>query len=124
MKAGHLCLLALLLACACSADPRPDAYGMPDFEKVSIIEGAKGEVKFNCQLSSMLQLTGYGLYYAKVADAEAGNWNKTPGDKTGEYSFSVSLGGLAPGATYTYCFYISNGRKEEKSSQNHYTVPE
>ena len=120
----RLLIPLFFLACACSADPRPDAYGMPEFEKVSISEGAQGEVTFTCRMSSMLQLTGYGLYYAKAADAEAGDWNKAPGDKTGDDTFSVSLGGLDPGATYTYCFYISNGRKETRSSSNYYTVPE
>lgn len=120
----HLLLTLLLLACACSADPRPDAYGMPEFEMVSVREGAQGEVTFTCRMSSMLQLTGYGLYYAKADDAETSDWDKAPGDKTGEDTFSVSLGGLAPGTTYTYCFYISNGRKEARSSSNHYTVPE
>ena len=120
----HLLLTLLLLACACSADPRPDAYGMPEFEMVSVREGAQGEVTFTCRMSSMLQLTGYGLYYAKADDAETSDWDKAPGDKTGDDSFSVSLGDLDPGATYTYCFYISNGRKEARSSSNHYTVPE
>ena len=120
----YLLLTLILLVCACTADPRPDAYGMPEFEKVSISEGAHGEVTFTCRMSSMLQLTGYGLYYAKAADVEAGDWNKAPGDKAGEDAFSVSLGGLEPGATYTYCFYISNGHKEARSSSNHYTVPE
>ena len=123
MQLRYLFIL-LLLTFACTADPKPDAYGMPEFEKVSISEGVQGEVTFTCRMSSMLQLTGYGLYYAKAADAAAGDWNRAPGDKSGEDSFSVSLGGLEPGATYSYCFYISNGQKEARSSSNHYTVPE
>ena len=97
---------------------------MPAFESVGISEGAQGVITFTCRMSSMLQLTGYGLYYSETAETELGNWRKAPGDKSGEDSFSVTLQGLAPGATYTYCFYISNGRKEERSSQNHFTVSE
>ena len=124
MRARHLLMFTIMTVFACTADPQPDAYGMPEFEKVSISEGVQGEVTFTCRMSSMLQLTGYGLYYAEAADAEAGDLNKAPGDKTGDNSFSVSLGDLDPGTTYTYCFYISNGRKEARSSSNHYTVPE
>ncbi len=120
----RILLILILLACACNADPRPEDFLMPDFESVGINEGVQGEVTFVCRMSSMQQITGCGLYYAEAGDAAGDNLIKVPGVKSGEDSFSVSLQGLAPGATYTYCFYISNGRKEEKSPQNHYTVPE
>ena len=116
-------LLLILLASACTT-PQPDQFLIPTFEQVSIEERAAGVVTFVCRMSSMQQITGCGLYYAEAGDAAGDNLIKVPGVKSGEDAFSVSLHGLAPGATYTYCFYISNGRKEEKSSENHYTVPE
>ena len=118
-----LSLLICFMFCACTT-PRPEQFLMPTFEQVTIEEKALGEVTFVCRMSSMQQITGCGLYYAEAGDSAGDNLIKVPGVKSGEDSFSVSLQGLVPGATYTYCFYISNGRKEEKSSQNHYTVPE
>ena len=119
----YLASLLILIVSDCT-NPRSELFLMPTFEQVSIKERAAGEVTFVCRMSSMQQITECGLYYAEAGDAADDNLIKVPGVKSGEDSFSVSLQGLAPGATYTYCFYISNGRKEEKSSQNHYTVPE
>lgn len=116
--------LTLLLAFSCSGRIAPDDYPQPSFEQVSLTQGAPGEVTIACKMTSLLQLTGYGVYYCEAGGYTGTDPVKVPGVQSGEDSFSVTLQGLTPGATYTYSLYITNGRKEVQSSPNHFTLTE
>ena len=116
--------LFLLLFWSCSLAPLPDDYPQPTFEQVSLTEGSPGEMTITCRMTSLLQLTGYGIYYREAGGNTGVDPLKVPGVQSGEDSFSVTLQGLTPGSTYTYSLYITNGRKEVQSSPNHFTLKE
>ena len=124
MKHCILYLTAIMLCASCVGRIAPDHYQMPSFEQVSMTEGAQGEVTIACRMTSLLQLTGYGIYYREAGGNTGADPLKVPGVQSGEDSFSVTLSGLIPGATYTYSLYITNGRKEVQSSPNHFTLKE
>ena len=111
---------------ACSRDPSPEAFLAPEFEQVSLDEHVAGEVTFVCRMSSMSQLTEYGLYLAVGGGSGDGGdgWRRVQGTKSGEESFRVCLKGLEAGKTYAYRLFIGNGRKEVRAATNYYTLPQ
>lgn len=117
-------LLAAVILAACSRDPSPEAFLAPVFEQVLLDERMTGEVTFTCRMSSMSQLTEFGLYVTVDWEGREDGWTQVRGTKTGGNTFSVCLKGLEPGRTYAYRLYIGNGREEVLSAANYYTVPE
>ena len=122
-KALFASAAALLLASACTQYP-PQAFMTPGFEEISINDAEPGAIVFTCKMTSMSQLVQYGLDYTCDPDADDAGWIRVDGVKTGGNSFQVTVHGLAPGATYCYRMFISNGRDVLQSSQNYYTTPE
>ena len=118
-----LFITAILISNCCTA-PLPDDYPQPSFEQISLTEGSPGEMTITCRMTSLLQLTGYGVYYREAGGNTGTDPVIVPGVQSGEDSFSVTLCGLTPGSTYTYSLYITNGRKEVQSSPNHFTLKE
>lgn len=117
-------LVFFLVLAACSRDPSPEAFLAPVFEQVSLDERMTGEVTITCRMSSMSQLTEFGLYVTADREGREDGWTQVRGTKTGGNTFSVCLKGLEPGRTYAYRLYIANGREEVQSAANYYTVPE
>lgn len=124
MMKPYFFTLFSVLFWSCSLTPLPDDYPQPSFEQISLTEGSPGEMTITCRMTSLLQLTGYGVYYREAGGNTGADPLKVPGIQSGEDSFSVTLCGLTPGSTYTYSLYITNGRKEVQSSPNHFTLKE
>ena len=124
MMKPYFFTLFSVLFWSCSLTPLPDDYPQPSFEQISLTEGSPGEMTITCRMTSLLQLTGYGIYYQEAGGSAGTEQIKVPGVQSGEDSFSVTLSGLTPGSTYTYSLYITNGRKEVQSSPNHFTLKE
>ena len=112
-------ILAALLA-ACVRDPSPEAFGKPEFKRVTVLPN-EGAVEVECQVTSMSQLTEYGMYFAPVEeDGRVAGWERIPGKKRDETGFTVRKEGLAAGTNYSYRLYLGNGRTEISSAQNYY----
>jgi hypothetical protein len=111
------------LTASCTQAP-PAEYRTPEFEEITIDSSDPAAVAFTCRMSSMSQLTEYGLEYTDEIDAADARWKRVAGTKTSGDSFVVILKDLAPGTTYCYRMYIGNGRDILKSAQNYYTTPE
>jgi hypothetical protein len=117
-------LIVSLLVTACTHDPSPEPFLAPVFEQVSMDESVAGEVTFTCRMSSMSQLTEYGLYVTTEWEESDSAWTKVQGTKTASDAFIVRMKEVEPGRTYAYRLYIGNGREEVQSATNYYTVPE
>ena len=115
-------LASVLLAAACSQLP-PEKFLTPGFEDISIDDSDAAAVRFVCRMSSMSQLTEFGLDYTDTADEDDGEWERVYGERAGEDGFEVVLRNLAPGTTYRYRMFIGNGRDLRQSSTNYYTTP-
>lgn len=121
MNPKLLLLAALSLLLSCVRDPSPGAYETPRFEQVSLDESEAGVLTIRCRMSSMRQLTEFG---ARIAEQPEENWKRIPGTPDGGESFTVRIGDIVPGRTYTYQLYMGNGRTETLSARNYYTAPE
>lgn len=119
-----ICIAPLLLAAflsACTHDPSPEPFRAPEFEQVTVEAAGEGAVVIGCRVSSMSQLTEYGMYFAPVEEeGRVPDWERVPGQKLGETGFSVRKDGLEVGVTYSYRLYLGNGRTEISSAQNYY----
>lgn len=124
MKPRLLLIVALSLLLSCTRTPAPEPFLTPEFEQVLLDEHVPGEVTITCRMSSMEQITEYGMYYTADLEQPEEKWRGVSGTRVGEDSFAVALKDLAPGATYAYRLYIGNGRTRTSSARNYYTVPE
>ena len=106
---------------ACTHDPSPEPFRAPEFEQVTVEAAGEGAVVIGCRVSSMSQLTEYGMYFALVEEeGRVAGWERVPGQKRDETGFSVRKDGLEAGVTYSYRLYLGNGRTEISSAQNYY----
>ena len=115
-------LASALLASACSQLP-PESFLTPEFEEVSIDDSDPSAVRFVCEMSSMTQLTEYGLVYTDDPDSEESDWMLVNGTRKGDDCFEVVLYDLVPGTTYRYRMFIGNDRDLRQSATNYYTTP-
>lgn len=113
-----------MLACIACTQLPPSDYLTPEFEEVTIDDSKPDAVRFICTMSSMSQLTEYGMIYTSDLEASGDAWTQIAGIKTGSDSFEVLVTDFAPGTTYCYRMFISNGRDVLKSSQNYYSTLE
>ena len=107
---------------SCIHDPSPEAFLVPEFGTVTIDESIPGSVEFNCQVTSMSQLSEFGVYSSNSTGSQAAP-DKTPGVRTSQDAFKVRLDGLIGGAKYSCRFYIGNGRVERLSEPITYSAP-
>ena len=114
-------LASTLLAAACSQLP-PERFQTPEFEEITIDDSEPAAVLFICKMSSMAQLTEYGLDYTDNLDSGEDGWLRINGNQTGNNCFEVTLRDLAPGTTYQYRIFIGNGHDVRQSSVNYYTT--
>lgn len=119
---GVLVAFAAFLS-SCIHDPSPDAFLVPEFGTVTIDESVPGSVEFNCQVTSMSQLSEFGVYSSNSTGAQVAP-DKTPGIRTSQDAFKVRLDGLMGGTKYSCRFYIGNGRVERLSEPITYSAPD
>ena len=70
---------------SCLQDPSPDGFLVPQFSGISIDESVPGVVTFHCGVSSMEQISDFGLYFTTAGTTTAGTKTaatKTAGTKT------------------------------------------
>ena len=119
--------MAAVVACihmsSCTNDPSPDAFLVPEFGAVTVDESVPGAVEFKCQVSSMSQISEFGVYSTNTARS-AYTPQKTPGVLNSHDAFKVRLDGLMGGATYSCRFFIGNGRVERLSDPIFYAAPD
>lgn len=120
-----ICFLALLPGAlvSCINDPSPDTFLVPEFGAVTVDESIPGSVEFNCRVSSMAQISEFGVYSSNDLGSQ-GSVQKTPGVRTSQDGFKVRLDGLMGGTTYSCRFFISNGRVERLSEPISYSAPD
>lgn len=120
-------LAAVVAVCtymaSCTHDPSPDAFLVPEFGAVTVDESVPGSVEFNCQVSSMAQISEFGVYSSNNPGPQ-GSLQKIPGVLTSQDAFKVRLDGLMGGTTYSCRFFIGNGRVERLSEPITYSVPD
>ena len=116
-------LLLVLFVAACTQTP-PEAYLTPEFEEVTIDGSNPDAIVFICKMSSMSQLTEFGLDYTCDWEAADAEWTRIEGVRTEGDRFEVILENPTPGTTYCYRMFIGNGRDVMQSAQNYYTTPE
>ena len=125
---------------SCLQDPSPDGFLVPQFSGISIDESVPGVVTFHCGVSSMEQISDFGLYFTTAGTKTAGSktsavtkssatktagtlvrpsskaadplWTRVQGTRDSDESFTVSIESLLGGATYSCRLYIGNGRVE------------
>ncbi len=117
-----LCLLpGAVFSCA---QAPPAEYLAPEFEGIVIEDSYTDDIRVICTMSSMSQLTEYGLDYTDDFLSEESEWTRVHGIKTGSSQFEVILEHLDPCTTYCYRLFIGNGRNVKQSAQNYFTTPE
>ena len=117
-----LSVLAVLVVAglaSCLNDPRPEAYIVPEFGAVSVDDSTPGVVSFSCTVSSMQQLSGYGMYVSTGTSTQS----RIDGLRTSDHAFSVRMADLQQGTAYSCVFFISNGRVEALSPTYVYHTP-
>lgn len=110
------------MTAACTQTP-PETFLTPEFEEVTIDDSDPASVRFVCTMSSMAQLTEYGLIFTDKPDSDESGWTRKAGTPAGNKRFEVILHNLTPGTTYQYRFFIGNGRDVIQSAINYYTTP-
>ncbi|MBQ6082398.1 MAG: hypothetical protein IJS70_10740 [Bacteroidales bacterium] len=120
----YIYALALILVCSACTQTPPEEFLTPEFEEVMIDGINPDAIVFTCKMSSMSQLTTYGLDYTCDWEADDAVWTRLGGVQTGGDRFEVILKDPAPGTTYCYRLFIGNGRDVMQSAQNYYTTPE
>ena len=127
LKYVIMVLLILTGLASCVNDPLPEGFLVPEFEAVSVDESVPGTVEFSCTVSSMAQVSEFGLYYSSSPSAKSEpepSWQKAGGTQVSVNSFKVRIDGLLGGATYKCRLFISNGRVERLSEAISYSAPE
>lgn len=117
-----LCLLSGAVF-SCTQAP-PAEYLAPEFEGIVIEDSYTDDIRVICTMSSMTQLTQFGLDYTGDISSEDPGWTRVQGIKIGNNRFEVILEHLEPCTTYCYRMFISNGRNVLQSAQNYFTTPE
>ena len=111
------------LGASCTQMP-PAEFLTPEFEEVVVDDTYPDGIRLVCKMSSMAQLTEYGLDYTDDFDSPSPKWIRVEGNKSGDATFDIVLTGLESCTTYCYRLYIGNGRDILQSAPNYFTTPE
>ncbi len=119
------CAAALLAFCCKPEDPAAVTYLVPEFNGVEVDESVPGSVSFICSVSSMTQLSEYGMYVTPGGSTAGtpAEGRRIEGRRLSDSSFAVSLQNILGGATYSCSFFIGNGRMEVLSEPVVYYAP-
>ena len=116
-----LFVVVFLSVSYCTETP-PEAFLTPEFEEVTVDDTDADGIRIRCKMSSMTQLTEYGLDYTDDWDNSELEWKRIMGSDCGNSSFEVQISDLERGETYCFKLFVGNGKDVLQSPPNYFTI--